>query len=584
MTFGSPIFRKLLLSSFLPIFAVLLALDFYMTRLAAEREVDGVQKVLTARAEILRGELAAVTPSGLAAWSAAVQSRTRSRITVIDPAGVVLADSEHDPQSMENHAARPEIQQAYRGAVGRAIRHSATLRRDLCYVAVPLAWQGKSGFVLRLAVPIQDLDAAIAAVRRRIWGASLVALGVALVIAHLFARSFTRRIRRLEAFGESLLSSHPAGELGPEPEDELGALARSLGGVGRQLREMVDKLSLEAVRRDAILSSMIEGVLAVDNELCVTFCNESFARTVGAGFPVPERRPLLQLVRDPALLEMLTRVLASGAAMKERLQLAAASTRAFEVQVAPLEAGSRRGAIAIFHDVTELERLERIRKDFVANVSHELRTPLAAIQGYAETLLDGALEDRDNNRRFLEIIRSQAVRLNNIASDLLTLSEMESGAPDPPPERVAIRETIESALNAVASEARVRGVRLFPGEIEDAGILGQRIRLEQVFVNLLTNAIKFNREGGEVRIETRSVSGTRIRITVADTGIGIPSEDLPRIFERFYRVDKARSRDLGGTGLGLSIVKHAVERMRGTISVQSQLGKGSTFTLEFPAL
>ena len=225
------------------------------------------------------------------------------------------------------------------------------------------------------------------------------------------------------------------------------------------MHELVENLSLESARREAILASMVEGVLAVDNELRVTFCNESFARAVGARRTVPERLPVLELVRDPGFLDMLSRVLVTHESVKQRMQLAAADGRAFEVQAAPLSMGSRRGAIAILHDITDLERLERIRKDFVANVSHELRTPLTAIRGYAETLLDGALEDEENNRKFLEVIRAHAIRLNNISSDLLVLSELESGKPPAEPEPVPIRAALESAIRTVESEARVRGVK-----------------------------------------------------------------------------------------------------------------------------
>jgi two-component system phosphate regulon sensor histidine kinase PhoR len=256
--------------------------------------------------------------------------------------------------------------------------------------------------------------------------------------------------------------------------------------------------------------------------------------------------------------------------------------RTFEVQAAPLAIASHRGAIAILHDITDLERLERVRKDFVANVSHELRTPLTAICGYAETLLEGALEDPENNRKFLEIIRAHAIRLNNIASDLLALSELESGKPAGELERVSIRAALEAAVRTVESEANLRGVRLRCDRLEDAQVTGNKVRLEQAFINLLDNAVKFNRPGGEVQVTTEHTEDGRIRITVTDTGIGIPSEHLPRIFERFYRVDTARSREMGGTGLGLSIVKHVIERMSGTIEVESQLGKGSTFTVLLP--
>jgi two-component system phosphate regulon sensor histidine kinase PhoR len=364
----------------------------------------------------------------------------------------------------------------------------------------------------------------------------------------------------------------------------LGALARSLNRMAAQLRDSLDKLSLESARREAILSGMVEGVLAVDREMRVTFCNASFARVVGAPAPIPARTPLLEAVRDAGLRDMLAQVLVSEKPLKKRLQLPAADGHSFEVQAAPLPGSSRWGAIAVLHDITDLERLERVRKDFVANVSHELRTPLTAIRGYAETLLEGALEDPENNRKFLEIIKAQAARLNNIAADLLVLSELESGKPEAgEKERLSVRGVLDSALHTVESEARVRDVRLVCAHVEDACVLGSKIRLEQALVNLVDNAIKFNRPAGHVRIEVARVAGEQVRITVADTGIGIPSDDLSRIFERFYRVDKARSRAVGGTGLGLSIVKHVVERMDGKVAVESELGKGSVFSITLPS-
>ena len=581
MPFRSPIFRKLLVSAFALIALTILILDFFLTRDAARRETVAVERQLAAEARVLAGDLAATDTARLELWARAAEGRAQARITVITPAGLVLADSQHDPETMENHAGRPEIQEALHGRTGASIRHSVTLDRDLCYVAIP-AQAGASPAVLRLALPLKELDAAIAAVRKGIYGASLAALIAALAMAYFFSRTFTRRIRRLQAFAESLLGARTSAGLERDSDDELGALATSLSTTSVQLRELVEKLSLESARRESILASMVEGVLAVDNELRVTFCNESFARALGAQLPVPENLPLLALVRDPSFLDLLSRVIVTHESIKQRMQLAAADGRAFEVQAAPLALRSRRGAIAILHDITDLERLERIRKDFVANVSHELRTPLTAIRGYAETLLDGALEDQENNRKFLEVIRAHAIRLNNISSDLLVLSELESGQATAAPEPVPIHAALDAAIRTLESEARVRTVTVQAGDLGGGHVIGHRIRLEQAFVNLIDNAVKFNRPGGEVRIETIRTPEGKVRIAIADTGIGIPSEDLPRIFERFYRVDKARSREVGGTGLGLSIVKHVIERMNGTVTVESQLGKGSVFTVLLP--
>ncbi len=423
--------------------------------------------------------------------------------------------------------------------------------------------------------------AAGAALRWRVAEVTCLVALVGFAAAFLFSLRLRRRIARLRAFAETIASG-PARSLPPEPRDELGALAESLGRVAEQVNGLLDRVRLEGARRDAILTGMVEGVLAVDQELRVTFCNAAFATAFGGQVPAAPGLPVLRLVRDPDFLEMLRGVVVSGASLKRRMHLTGADGRSFEVQAAPLAGASGSGAMAILHDITDLERLERVRKDFVANVSHELRTPLTAIRGYAETLLDGALDDPGNRRRFVEIIQSHAIRLNNIASDLLTLSELESGRTPLAPGKLSVIATIEAAMRTVESEAAMRQVRLAWGAVEDRQVMGNKIKLEQAFVNLLDNAVKFNRPGGEVWVEAGRVPGGKVAITIADSGIGIPSEDLPRIFERFYRVDKARSREVGGTGLGLSIVKHVIEQMMGTLSVESQLSKGSRFTVVLP--
>ena len=584
MTFRSPIFRKLLSSALLLIVVTLLVLDFYVTRYTAYREVQSVQLRLEAEARILAAEAASVPGPQMEDWARQASERAHARVTIVDPQGVALADSHHDPETMENHKDRPEIVAAHHNqdGVASSIRHSATINQDLCYTALRLTYHEQPGYILRLAVSLDDVDSSIAAVRWRILWASFYAALVALIFAYFFSRSFTQRIARLRVFAEGLVDAHFSQTPLPDADDELGALGRSLNTTAVQLRNLVDRLSVESAQREAILASMVEGVLAVDNNLRITFANASFARVVGASNPVPAGKPLVEVVRAPELREVLTRVLTSGELVKRRMQLHAAE-RVFEVQAAPLTSGAARGAIAILHDITDLERLERIRRDFVANVSHELRTPLTAIRGYAETLLEGALEDQENNRRFLEIIKAHAIRLNNISSDLLTLSELEAGRARPEPETVAVRAAVESAVRTLESEALLRGVSLVCGRIEDAQVLGDRLQIEQALVNLIDNAVKFNRPTGEVLLEVTRAGDGRIKITITDTGIGIPHDDLPRIFERFYRVDKARSREVGGTGLGLSIVKHIIERMNGSVSVESQLGKGSTFTLLLPA-
>jgi two-component system phosphate regulon sensor histidine kinase PhoR len=399
---------------------------------------------------------------------------------------------------------------------------------------------------------------------------------IAFLVACVIFRSFNLHAREMRRRVESLLPNKrpflPDG-------DEMNALASSLEVAARQVRVVVETSQRESSRLEAILSSMVEGVVAVDPLMRITFLNRAFAELMGVALPLEPGIPLVQVARDHALLGMFTSVLGDGERAQKRLVL---SARTFEVQVAPLAGDPHRGAIAMMYDITEIERLERVRKDFVANVSHELRTPLAAVSGYAETLLEGGLEDPENNRQFVEIILSKARQLTNIVSDLLILSSLESGKA-PVPQPISLRGSIESAIRTVEPVARTRGVRLVCGEFDDMSVLAHEVRLEQVWVNLLDNAVKFNRPDGEVRVDV-SRSPEYALVSVKDSGLGIPSLDLPRIFERFYRVDKARSRATGGTGLGLAIVKHAVEQMGGAISVESQLGRGSVFTVALPPI
>ena len=552
---NSSIFRKLLWSALLLIAATLGTVDFYLTRYTRQQQADNVAARLSVEAGMLAADLMEHPTRDLSSWVKKSALLARTRISVFDGSGKLLADSEPGASNSQDAA-------SYIAARTRAMDGS------------PLA--------LRLSAPLKETNVAANAVRLRILATSLGAAVFALLIAFLLSRGFNRRIVQLKRFAETFLSAGAARDPVIDSSDELGSLGRSLQRMAAQIRELVERLNLESARREAIISSMAEGVLAVDHQLHVIFCNPAFQRAFDIRTSVPERVSLLELVRDSGLLTMLNRVLTTGEPLKEHLQSPAAGNRSFEAQINPLATSSGTGAIAILHDITDLERLEQIRKDFVANVSHELRTPLAAITGYTETLLEGAMEDTQNNRKFLEIIQNNAVRLTSIASDLLVLSEMESGAARGEPQCISLQEAVDSALQTVEAEANARNVHIVRGNVEALEVRAHRVRLEQALLNLLVNAVKFNRPDGEVHVEVIRSSPSQASVVITDTGLGIPYEDLPRIFERFYRVDKARSRQVGGTGLGLSIVKHAIERMNGRILVESQLGRGSKFTVVLP--
>jgi two-component system phosphate regulon sensor histidine kinase PhoR len=406
-----------------------------------------------------------------------------------------------------------------------------------------------------------------------VWG------GLAILISFAAAHSLSRRAIDLARYVDQIPESPVSRPRLHFQDDELGDLARSLSRMAPKVEQVVQGLSTELARREAILASMTEAVVAVDAKLNVSFCNESFVRV--AGHPITEEVPLIKVFRDPGLFQMLRQVISSGETYRQRLNISVLEDCWFEVYATPLAGSSPRGALAILHDITPMTRMERAQRDFVANVSHEFRTPLATISGCAETLIEGAWDDTENRRKFLEIIQANSVRLTNIAADLITLSQLDTVRSRPEPAPIHVEEVVSGALRAIRPVAGIHQVEVRAGEVCTAVVLGHRLAFEQALLNLLDNAVKFNRPSGEVIVRAKA-AGDQVEISVADTGIGIPNEDLSRIFERFYRVDKARSRQIGGTGLGLSIVRQAVDQMHGTVRVESKPGKGSCFTITLP--
>lgn len=416
---------------------------------------------------------------------------------------------------------------------------------------------------------------------RELWLA-LAATAPGILTTFLVARSIAQQVRHLTMVVNRMLDSNVVQAGWRRGDDELGSLASAMSEIAPKIEDLVNRLRTELTRREAILAGMTEGVIAVDAKLNITFCNKAFVHAVGEP-DIVEGGALIRAVREPLLFQILKEVIDSGETIRRRLRLSVKDGHSFDVCASPLPNTTSRGAIAVLYDVTPSERLDRVRRDFIANVSHEFRTPLATIRGYAETLLDGGLEDRENCRKFVGVILANAIRLNNIAADLLTLSELEDGSPEAEAGPILVADVIGGAARAVEPAANLAGVRIQTHELPTAYVWGHRIRFEQAIVNLLDNAVKFNKPDGEVRIRVAMRPGGEVEISISDTGIGIPSQDLARVFERFYRVDKARSRQVGGTGLGLSIVKHAVQQMNGSVTVESELGCGSRFTLVIPA-
>jgi two-component system phosphate regulon sensor histidine kinase PhoR len=517
--------------------------------------------------------------------------RDHTRITVVAPDGSVLADSDvADPGALENHASRPEVKQALEGDDGVSIRFSETLDENLLYVATPLLGaDGGVEAVVRTAVPLVKIDDALDDLYRNIaLIAALVALAAALV-GLIVSRRISGRMRQLETGAERFAAGDFGRRLEVSSIEEFGGVARSLNQMAERLDETIHTITDQRNERDAVLSSMVEGVLAVDTDERIISVNRAAEALLGIDDPDVQGTALHEAVRVPGLQSFVAATLVSQEPVEDDIVLHSnepeATTRYLQASGSPLRAtdGGALGAVIVLNDVTRLRRLETVRRDFIANVSHELRTPVTSIKGFAETLLDGALDDRDDAEHFLRIIVDQAERLNAIVADLLSISRIER---DPEGEEVPLEETrlievIRSALEVCEPRAAQADVGFECQCDDDLVVRAAPALLEQAVVNLVDNAIKYSPAGAVVSVSA-TVRDDEVALEVADHGSGIDRRHLPRLFERFYRVDKARSRDLGGTGLGLAIVNHISQVHGGRVTVESTPGVGSRFTIFLP--
>lgn len=584
------LFWKFAFSFLALLVSVLLAVDFFAERaLRADYERRGFEK-LAAIARVAEKRPPQWSPASpghpedlraLPDWVAQM-SASGARVTVFTADGHVLADSESGLATEADDAARPEIQQALANREGRSVRRSPSSERDLLYYAVRQATSAGSPVVLRFALPLETVDEVLGSFRRRLWLASLLILLVAGGISLWFSRSFTDRVERLREFSRRVAE----GDFRPLPRDSSGdaleALGISLNRTAARLDRTIQTLTEERNLSSAILGSMVEGVAVVNNAERLVFANPGFAEILGLDVPPTSGSALVEVVRQTELLEAVRKVLAGEPRVQSEIVTGTLRQHYFAITVAAVRAGDTTGAVVVLHDITELRRLERVRRDFVANVSHEFRTPLTAIQGFAETLLAGAVDDSANRTRFLEIILEHSRRLARLTEDLLVLSKMDADRLELEVQQLRVSQLIESCLETAQRRAAEKDLRIslnVPKVLPD--IAGDRRRLAEVLQNLLDNAIQYTLPGGKIAVSAET-SGDEIILTVSDTGIGIPKADQPRIFERFYRVDVARSREAGGTGLGLAIAKHLVEVHGGRLWVDSEVGRGSQFHFSVP--
>lgn len=510
------------------------------------------------------------------------------RLTVIAPDGKVLGDSVEPSSEMENHATRPEVLQAVREDFGTSIRRSTTVGYEMLYRALR-----QNGRIIRLSVPLADIEEVTGSIQRTILFGLLLASGLGLVLAFLFARLIGQRVKRMAAFSQRMTQGVVADEQIPvNGNDELSVFEHNLNEISRSFRTQMKELMAEKEKALSILRCMIEGVLVVDTEGRLIHLNERAQKMFRLS--PSQTRPgalFIEISRHPEMQTLLKDVLAHRADQGYTKEMVLDEKTCFRVNAVSLMDEDRRilGYVLVFHDVTELKRLEQIRADFVANVSHELRTPVTAIRGYAETLLDHPPQDTEEARRFVGIIHRHSERLGRLIDDLLILSDLETGRVQLAVESVPVADLIGRVLELFQDQALKKCVRLSHEVASELSpIYGDADRLQQLLINLVDNAIKYTPPGGRVRVTAaRTADSTEahrgmIQLSVMDTGCGIPESELPRLTERFYRVDKARSRELGGTGLGLAIVKHVTQLHRGFLKVESQIGKGTTVSVFLP--
>ena len=565
------------------ILASIWALGFYLSNFMANTYISNLRSHLTEQARLISNMAEPyinVDTEGLDALAKELGQQIDARVTIIDEDGWVLGDSESDPATMENHADRPEVVEALSGAVGVSTRYSLTLGYQMMYVAVPVVSDGAEIGVARLALPLTEVNAYSAHINYVVAIAAAIASALAIVVALLIAKVTTNPVRKLTQMSRRIAKGELDQRIHVSSRDEIGELAQTFNQMSAKLREMVALISGTRDKMAAILSNMADGALIIDGQGKVAMANDAAERILGIKEEEMLSRSFIEVARDHELADILTRCMETGEQQSGQAETEL-DRRFLRMIATPIETDGEAGSLIIIQDFTEQRRLETVRRDFVSNISHELRTPLASIKALSETLCEGAIADESVARDFLERINVEVDKLGQMVQELGQLSRIESGEVAFNMEPIEIGDVIAWVGQRLRPQADRAGLSLtmeVPATLPQA--LADREQVEYVLLNLLHNAIKFTPHGGQIVLSARVAGDYAIAVSVADTGIGIPPEDISRIFERFYKADQARAG--GGTGLGLAIAKHIIHAHGGQISAESTEGKGSTFTFTLP--
>jgi len=589
MAVKKKLFWQLFFSYLLISIISLVAVAWYASSAIRDFYIDQSVTGLEARARLFEGQISEhmrpldVKAIDLLAKRAGRHSSTR--FTVILPSGVVAGDSHEDPAAMDNHADRPEFLGALRENRGTSLRHSITLDKDFMYVAVPMKKGSQNIAVIRASIPISAVDNTLKSIQFKVLLAGLVMALFSAILSLVVSRRITRPIGQIRTWAESIAE----GDFLPKPSvrsaEEIEGLSESLSRMAEELRRRIEEISRQRNEMNAVFSSMTEGVIAFDMEEHVLGMNQAAAEILRCDRNAARGRNIQEVVRNTALHKFVGDTLLARDSIEADIPTTSDGEGLLNGHGTILrdERGQQLGALVVLNDVTRLRRLENIRRDFVSNVSHEIKTPITAIKGFVETLRDGAVKDPEDATRFLGIIEKHVDRLEAIIEDLLNLSKIEQTS-----EKTGISFVESQMCDILQNALQVCHVAIADKKIKIETSCAESIKanidptlMEQAIVNLLDNAVKYSDEGGTIRLEV-SKEKDLVVIAVEDHGCGISKKHLPRLFERFYRVDKARSRQLGGTGLGLAIVKHIVQAHGGDVTVNSTPGKGSIFSIRIP--
>ena len=564
------------------VLAVVLA-GFFIERELKTGLTRWIEEDLMAETQII-----ALMPEGeIEKQSQALVERSRARVTLIDARGLVTLDSNRQTKDLDNHLNRSEIQESRVKGKGTATRYSQTLKMDMLYVALPLYEGSHLKGYLRLSRPLLEVDRSVDKLRFSIFQVLLLIIILSMIVAFIFSMKVISPIQEIEAFTDKIRKGDVSGMLMIDSRDEIGQLSKNINDMVAELQEKIRVANEEKWKLRAAFASMAEGVMVLDSQDRIEGLNKGMAEMIGREYADIVGKTPIEAFRNIALQDALNRFRQAGEIVLEEITLGDENPMILDVNISAVKSlpGQDPKTMIVFHNVTRLKKLEQVRADFVANVTHEIKTPLTAIIGFVETLQQGAIDDRAKAQKFLLTIHENAQRLNRLVDDLLTLSSIELGETKLHLEGLALDDVFETALTLISPRAALKNIRI-QREVQPGlpRVCADRDRLVQILVNVLDNAVKFTPEGGSVSITASPEVQESVVIKITDTGIGISKSELPRLGERFYRIDKTRSREMGGTGLGLSIVKHLMKAHEGSMEIESTLGKGTTVSLHFPVL